>query len=70
MPQGQKTEPTSILFDNQVIAVEVEANFSRESIANTRNGTRNGHVSRSARTFIAEGLRQTRDKARHAARRW
>ena len=29
-----------------------------------------GHVSRLAHTFIADGARQTRDKARQAARRW
>ena len=38
----KKTEPPSKLFDNQVIAVEVEVDFSRESLANTTNGTRNG----------------------------
>ena len=36
------TEPTSKLFDNQVLSIEMSLNFSRESMTNATNGTRNG----------------------------
>ena len=39
MPQGQKTEPTSKLFDNQQIAAEISCDFSRESMTNSTDGT-------------------------------
>ena len=38
-PYGQKTEPTSKLFDNQQIAAEINCNFSRELMTNSTDGT-------------------------------
>ena len=38
-PYGQKTEPTTKLFDNQQIAAEINCNFSRELMTNSTDGT-------------------------------